>query len=167
MGFSQSKLPIKKMAKRFGLADSTDLELGIEALQYLILHMAKVKASDEEFKLIYQSSGLNPDFYQPMFDVIYPQIGEIRDMLDKDNNKDTSKFQDLEWRLSMVTSTRCRQKVMVPKYTVKMDLAKGGETESIIFDSDYNNMKRLQTELQDALKSINGRYSKKVFKFLK
>ena len=80
------------MAKRFGLADSTDLELGIEALQYLIPHMSKVKASDEEFKLIYQSSGLSPDFYQAMFDVIYPQIGEIRDMLDKDNNKETSKF---------------------------------------------------------------------------
>ena len=88
-------------------------------------------------------------------------------MLDKDNFKETTKFQDLEWRLSMITSTRCRQKIMVPKYTVKMDVAKGDDSESIVFDSDYNNMKRLQTELQDALKSINGRYSKKVFKFLK
>ena len=88
-------------------------------------------------------------------------------MLDKDNFKETTKFQDLEWRLSMITSTRCRQKIMVPKYTVKMDVAKGDGSESIVFDSDYNNMKRLQTELQDALKSINGRYSKKVFKFLK
>ena len=87
-------------------------------------------------------------------------------MLDKDNTLET-KFSDFEWRLSMVTSTRSRQKIMVPKYTVKMDLTSAAGTESVIFDSDYNNMKRLQTELQDALKSINGRYSKKVFKFLK
>ena len=62
------------MAKRFGFEDSSDLELGIEALQYLILHMAKVKASEDEFKLIYQSSGLNqdPQFLKAMFDVVYP-----------------------------------------------------------------------------------------------
>ena len=70
---------------------------------------------------------------------------------------------------------------MVPKYTVKLDLQKGQtakddlknnkstgqDIESVIFDSDYNNLKRLQTELQDALKSMNARYPKKVIKFIK
>jgi hypothetical protein len=42
------------------------------------------------------------------------------------------RFKDLNWRLSVVTSCRARQKVMVPKYTLKLDLEtstidKGGE----------------------------------------
>ena len=103
-------LPLKKLAKRFGIQDVSDLEQGIDALQYLILHMAKVKASEEEFKYIYQSSGLHQDkeFFKITFDVVFPYISEIRDMLDKENSKETLKFADLEWRLSMVTSTRSR-----------------------------------------------------------
>ena len=69
----------------------------------------------------------------------------------------------------MVVASRARHNIMVPKYTLKFDLKsiQNNKSESIIMDSDYNNMKRLQVELQDALKSLNGRYSKKVFKFLK
>ena len=70
---------------------------------------------------------------------------------------------------------------MAPKFTVKMSVqnsscvpedlkqakVQGSEVETVIFDSDYNNMKRLQDELTDALKALNGRYPKKVFKFIK
>ena len=45
MGISQQKIPLKKMCKRFGITDINELEEGIDALEYLILHMAKVKAS--------------------------------------------------------------------------------------------------------------------------
>ena len=69
---------------------------------------------------------------------------------------------------------------MFPKYTLKMDLQPAlksenkevgqfnaeQEVDSIIFDSDYTNLKKLQTELEEAVKSLNGRYAKKVFKFL-
>ena len=40
-------------------------------------------------------------------------------------------------------------------------------TESFVMDSDYTNLKRIQEALEDALKSIDTTYSKKVFKFLK
>ena len=50
MGISEQKIPIKKICKRFGIAEISDMEDGIEALEYLILHMAKVKASKDEFQ---------------------------------------------------------------------------------------------------------------------
>ena len=34
-------------------------------------------------------------------------------------------------------------------------------------DLDYTNMKKMQTELEEALKSLDNMYSKKVFKFLR
>ena len=68
----------------------------------------------------------------------------------------------------MVVASRARHNIMVPKYTCKMELVRGDEDhETVIFDSDYNNMKRLQQELETALKSIEGKYSKKVLKFIK
>ena len=56
---SQQKIPIKQLSKKVGLEDPVYLQEAIEALAYLILHMTKVKASEEEFFLLYQQSGLN------------------------------------------------------------------------------------------------------------
>lgn len=62
---------------------------------------------------------------------------------------------------------------MVPKYIVKLDLEEtgkqGGEakSENFVMDIDYTNLKRIQTEIEDALKAVNSTYSKKVLKFLK
>ena len=57
-----------------------------------------------------------------MFDIVFAHLGELRDILNKENQKDITKFSELDWRLSMVTATRLKQKVMVPKYTVKLDV---------------------------------------------
>ena len=59
--------------------------------------------------------------------------------------------------------------MMVPKYTLKMDLTKGDneEDETIVMDIDYTNLKRIQGEIEEALKSVDSTYSKKVLKFLK
>ncbi len=59
---------------------------------------------------------------------------------------------------------------MVPKYTLKLGVKEGeesGQVENFVLDVDYNNLKRIQVEIEDALKSIDATYSKKVFKFLK
>ena len=54
LGVSQQKIPIKKMSKKYDLEDPSYLQEAVEALAYLILHMTKVKASEEEFFVIYQ-----------------------------------------------------------------------------------------------------------------
>ena len=59
LGLSSAPIPVKKMARDAGLSSQEELQVGIEALTYVILHMAKVNATEEEYHLIYQSSGLN------------------------------------------------------------------------------------------------------------
>ena len=168
MGLTQS-IPVKKTCKKFGIEDPQLLLDAIDAVSYLILHIAKINATQTEFESLYDACGMDPAYKGAMFEVIFPYIQDIRDLLAQENEKMTVRFQDLDWRLSMVVATRARHNIMVPKYTLKFDLksSENQESESVILDSDYNNMKRLQVELQDALKSLNGRYSKKVFKFLK
>ena len=92
-----------------------------------------------------------------MFGAIHPHLDEIRNLLDKDNQRDIAKFSDMEWRLSMVTGCRARQKIMVPKYTIKLDLQKAvsaqddvknntatkKDIESVLIDADYNNLAKL------------------------
>ncbi|TNV75748.1 hypothetical protein FGO68_gene16433 [Halteria grandinella] len=67
---------------------------------------------------------------------------------------------------------------MVPKYTCKLDLKANTldddeesevarASESYVLDVDYTNLKRIQQELEEALKSLDAPYSKKVVKFLK
>ena len=42
----------------------------------MILHIAKVKANEQEFLSLYEACGLNPDpqFKKAMFDVVFPYI---------------------------------------------------------------------------------------------
>ena len=58
LGVSQQKIPIKKLSKQYGFEDPSFLQEALECLGYLILHMVKVKASEEEFVLLYMQSGL-------------------------------------------------------------------------------------------------------------
>ena len=74
----------------------------------------------------------------------------------------------------MVTACRQRQKMMLPKYTVKLDLEEKPlqameqpKSQAIVMDLDYTSMKRLQDELQDAIKSLDGVYAKRVQKFIR
>ena len=53
LGVSQQKIPIKKLSKKYGLEDPSYLQDAVEALAYLMLHMTKIKASEEEFFVIY------------------------------------------------------------------------------------------------------------------
>ena len=71
---------------------------------------------------------------------------------------------------------------MQPKFTAKLELQSlcqkerpdgfpgimhAVKTESCVFDLDYTMMKRLQEELQDAAKSVEGQYARKVQKFIR
>ena len=97
-------------------------------------------------------------------------------MLMRENERGTVHFKDMEWRLNLVTACRQRQKMLFPKYTIKLDLEHQPEkqminakatTENLVFDLDYTNMMRLQEELQAAIKSVDGQYAKKVQKFIR
>lgn len=100
-------------------------------------------------------------------------IEEIRGILENENKIDINAYKNMDWRLSLVSACRARQKVMVPKYTMRLELQKEdkkrGETsaDNFIMDVDYTNLKRIQHEIEDALKSVDSVYSKKVYKFLK
>ena len=54
--------------ERFGV-DPSDLQGAVDALAYLILHIAKVKASESEFEIIYEQSGLKPQLRKAFYDV--------------------------------------------------------------------------------------------------
>ena len=169
MSLTEGAMPVKKMAKKFGISDPQYLQDAIDALAYMILHIAKLNASQEDFETLFEQVKLKKEFRKPMYDVVAPHIEAIREMLATDNEQLTTHFKNLDWRLSMVVACRSKHNIMVPKYTLKFDFEyqKNGKTESVILDSDYNNLKRLESELKEALKSLNTRYSKKVFKFIK
>ena len=110
------------LLERFG-QDPQDIQASLDALSYLILHLAKVKANAEEFEIIYEQSLLKPSMRQAFYEAVFPHLDELREILAAENDKDVKRFKDMNWRLNVVTSCRARQKIMVPKYTLKLDLA--------------------------------------------
>ena len=78
-------IPVKKLAKRFELQPE-EIELSLEALQYLILHISKTNAvSIEDFSSVYEQTGLKKELGIGLYTVIKGHVAEIRAILDKEN----------------------------------------------------------------------------------
>mmetsp|Transcript_4426 Transcript_4426/g.4170 ORF Transcript_4426/g.4170 Transcript_4426/m.4170 type:complete len:98 (-) Transcript_4426:129-422(-) len=92
-----------------------------------MLHIAKVKPNEQEFEIIFEQSGLLPQFKPGFFEAVYPHIEEIRELLMLENKEGTLNYKNFDWKLNLVTNTRSKQKILQPKYTVKIEMMK--ETE--------------------------------------
>ena len=133
------------------------MEVALDALAYLILHLAKCNAvTEEQFEAIFETTSLRKAFKGVLFEVLKSSVKEIRDLLLEENERGTLHFKDVDWRLSMLTATRQKHRMFLPKYTMHIHLEKYAESASfgektqeqdLVIDLDYTNMKRLQEEL--------------------
>ena len=117
LGFSKA-IPVRKIAKRFGV-EPEEIELSLEALQYLILHIAKTNSvSIEDFSSVYESTGLRTELGGALYGIVKGHIAELRKILDNENEVGRLLLTNVDWRLSLVSACRQKQKMMVPKYTM-------------------------------------------------
>jgi len=73
LGFVKA-IPVRKIAKRFGV-EPEEIELSLEALQYLILHIAKTNSvSIEDFSSVYESTGLRMDLGGALYNIVKGHI---------------------------------------------------------------------------------------------
>lgn len=72
---------------------------------------------------------------------------ELREILDDENKIGKLRLLNVDWRLSLVTACRQKQKLMVPKYTMQIQvnqlLEKEEKEANMVFDLDYTMMKRM------------------------
>jgi hypothetical protein len=68
--YTNSKFNI--IIEKYGV-EPDELEQAFDSLAYLILHIAKVKANESEFEIIFDQSTLNPAFKKPFFDVYFTE----------------------------------------------------------------------------------------------
>ena len=54
MCLSNEEMNVHKMAKKYGIDDSQNLFDLIDALSYLILHLAKLNATEEDFANMFE-----------------------------------------------------------------------------------------------------------------
>ena len=150
LGFAKT-IPVRKIAKRFGV-EPEEIELSLEALQYLILHIAKTNSvSIEDFSSVYESTGLRMDLGGALYNIVKGHIVELRKILDNENEVGRLLLTNVDWRLSLVSGCRQKLKMMVPKYTMQLEFEQKkeaiqgatSEQSSMVFDLDYVTMKRL------------------------
>ena len=123
---------------------------------------------------------MKEEFQEPLFGAIRGSLPEMREILQRENERGQIHFKDLNWRLSLVNGCRQRQKMLQPKFTVRLDVEQKPmrqgqaaaeqsqpEAVSMVFDSDFTNMQRLEEELRAAIKSVESQYPRKVQKFIR
>merc|ERR1712160_108210 len=65
--------------------DETTVNFSIEALQYLILHLAKTNADNQNFEMIFASSGIKEEFTENFKAAVMPKLSDLRDLLNVEN----------------------------------------------------------------------------------
>ena len=94
----------------------------MEALSYCILHTAKINAvSPEAFQEVFESTTLKQELQEPFFGAIRGSLAEMREILQRENERGQLHFRDMSWRLGLVTGCRLHQKMLQPKFTVRLD----------------------------------------------
>ena len=92
---------------RIGVSeDEHTVNSAIDALQYLILHLAKTNADNQNFETIFASSGIKEEFTENFKAAVMPKLSDLRDLLNVENESTSVRYKDFDWRLSMVTATR-------------------------------------------------------------
>ena len=162
---------------QYGL-EAEDFEVAMEALSYCILHIAKMNSVEAEaFASVFESMMLKEEFGEPFLSAIRGSVPEMREILQRENERGQVHFRDMSWRMSLVSGCRQRQKMLQPKFTVRLDteqkpmrsvgLESQAQASSMVFEADFTNMERLQEELLAAVKSIDQQYPRKVQKFIR
>ena len=94
----------------------------MEAMSYCILHTAKINASNPEaFQEVFESMQLKESLQEPFFGAIRGSLAEMREILQRENERGQLHFRDMSWRLGLVTGCRMHQKMLQPKFTVRLD----------------------------------------------
>ena len=65
--------------------------------------------------------GLREDLREALFVAIKGSLPEMREIMTRENERGSVHFVEMNWRLSMVSACRQRQKMLQPKYTVRVE----------------------------------------------
>ena len=60
----------------------------------------------EDFSLVYEQSGLRMDLGGALYNIVQGHVGELRAILDKENEMGRLLLTNVDWRLSLVTACR-------------------------------------------------------------
>ena len=132
------------------------------------MYLAKIKCKPKELEAIYPQMGLKTELKPAFANIVLPALSELREVMETTEDDNYCKFKDIEWRLSVSIGSRLKKEMFEPKFTMKLTMEdENSKTQNFLIDSDYSNMVKLRDELTEALQSLDGPFSKKVFKFLK
>ena len=86
LGLEMGKEQARSLERIYKRAESAghereEVELGLDALAYLILHFAKSKVINvEQFDFLYEACGLKPAFRDTLCDLVMSSIKDIRQL---------------------------------------------------------------------------------------
>mmetsp|Transcript_34893 Transcript_34893/g.44761 ORF Transcript_34893/g.44761 Transcript_34893/m.44761 type:complete len:210 (-) Transcript_34893:393-1022(-) len=76
------------------------------------------------------------------------------------------RYKDFGWRLDIEVSRRAVRHICEPLYTLRLDLANPGQ-ESLLFESDYANLKNLENQIDAALAELKTTHCQRLTRYIR
>jgi len=139
----------------------------VEGLVHLFTESAKHKLSEVDFLDSLLFLELSSELKDLLKEHYLTNIEDFRNVL-SDLSFELPHYQNLSWRLDMQIASRTQYQQFKPEFILELTTVQGEEQpRKQLLQADYSNMKRLCTELENALKEAQSGHTRRVVRSIR
>ena len=155
--------------------DPATLTAAIHALSYLLLHAAKRHTSEADFTASLPPLNLPPTHTQLLTQLYTAHSSQLTATL-ATLSLPLPHYVDLQWRLDVELHSRAMAHTARPVYLLELKTGLGGVGgssaggaggSSVIVQSDYAGLVRLEAVLEDAIKAMQTKEARRIIRYVK
>lgn len=168
-------------------AQPSQVEDAVQALVFLLIRCGQVNPTTEDLHGLSTSLGFSEDAAKVIADTYTDNEAEVKEYL-KASGVKVSQYKDLEWRFDVLVGSRSLRHVAEPLLTLQLTLdtpnsdstrkegigegqdggvGEGGGCETLLLQTDPNNLLHMTSVLEDALQEARTHHSRRVQRYLK
>ena len=146
--------------------DPTTLTAAIHALSFLLLDAAKRHISEADFIASLQPLNL-PDTHTHLLTQLYTAHTKQLTATLATLSLPLPHYVDLQWRLDVEVHSRAMARPATPVYLLELVTRTGESEGSVLVQSDYTGLMRLEAALEEAIKAMQTKEARRIIRYVK
>ena len=146
--------------------DTATLTAAIHALSFLLLDAAKRHISPADFTASLAPLGLPVQHAQLLSQLYSTHVKQLTATLST-LSLPLPHYVDVQWRLDVELHSRAMARTATPVYLLELTTRTGELQKSVLVQSDYAGLVRLEAALEDAIKAMQTKEARRIIRYVK
>ena len=146
--------------------DAAALTAAIHALSFLLLDAAKRHTSDADFSASLAPLNL-PATHSALLAQLYAAQSKQLTATLSSLSLPLPHYASLQWRLDVELHTRLVARTATPVYMLELSTRTGEKQNSVLLQSDYAGLLKLEAALEDAIRAMQTKEARRIIRYVK